>query len=523
MKKIKGKLVLILVRNDAMDSVYEEMGICALAAYMRDRNYDVRLIAEHIDKLNYEDLKKYRPDLIGFTVYQINKNTVSACIDKVKKELPHSKVSIGGIYATYAGAEFMQENLNIDFSIQGVGEETLFELAEHIIADNDSYEKIDGLAFRKNGKIIKNKPRKINRELDSYPFVARDFLHRQPFKVAKILGSRGCNANCSFCSNQLFYKGWYGRSIKNIVEEMIEIVNVHHVNWFMFDDSSFEDPYDDLRRIWEFANAVKNSKIKVNYYFNIRADFYKKADQQLMSLLKETGLRAVGLGLESGNQKDLTLYNKKATLFDNYQIVRFMKRYGIYIYWGFMNFNPYTDFESLKQNLLFIKHIGAPFLFFSKVDLYRGTKLFDKVEEDQYILGQNRCGEYIYRFENEKIQMFSYYLFNTYKRLNDMHNRLFGSLENSIKMIPLFLLINNANEISDMQNMLINKTKEKYQKLKQECNKIMFQWLESLLEAVKQGIMSSEEFDKITLKELNIVGLKEIANSLNRIMISLTK
>ena len=104
-----------------------------------------------------------------------------------------------------------------------------------------------------------------------------------------------------------------------------------------------------------------------------------------------------------------------------------------------------------------------------------------------------------------------------------MHNRLFGSLENSIKMIPLFLLINNANEISDMQNMLINKTKEKYQKLKQECNKIMFQWLESLLEAVKQGIMSSEEFDKITLKELNIVGLKEIANSLNRIMISLTK
>ena len=72
----KGRLVLILVRNDAMDSVYEEIGICALAAYMRDRKYDVRLLAEHVDKLDYEDLKEYGPNLIGFTVYQINKNAV---------------------------------------------------------------------------------------------------------------------------------------------------------------------------------------------------------------------------------------------------------------------------------------------------------------------------------------------------------------------------------------------------------------------------------------------------------------
>ncbi|MCI8472481.1 MAG: radical SAM protein [Clostridiales bacterium] len=483
----KGRLVLILVRNDAMDSVYEEIGICALAAYMRDRKYDVRLLAEHVDKLDYEDLKEYGPNLIGFTVYQINKNAVSKCIDKIKNILPDTKVSIGGIYATYAGEEFMQENPNIDFSIKGVGEETLYELTEHVVMGDNIFEEIDGLVFRKNGEIVQNKPRRINRKLDAYPFIARDFLHSQPFKVAKILGSRGCTANCSFCSNQLFYKGWYGRGIKNIIDEMAEIVNVHHINWIMFDDSSFEDPYNDLRRVWEFANAVKDSKIKVNYYFNIRADFYKKADPQLMSLLKESGLRAVGLGLESGNQKDLTLYNKKATIKDNYQIVRFMKQYGIYIYWGFMNFNPYTNIESLKQNLSFIKHIEAPFLFFSKVDLYRGTSLFEKVQKDQYILGQNSCGEYIYRFESEQIQMFSNYLFNTYKKLNDTHDRVFGSLENSIKIIPLFLLTKDANELSDMQNMLLNKTNEKYQKLKQKCNVIMFDWLESLLAAISQG------------------------------------
>jgi len=521
--KDKIRLALILIRNDAMNSVYEETGICALAAYMRKRNYNVRLLAEHIDHIDYEALKEYRPDLIGFVVYQINKNTVSECIDKVKTILPCVRICIGGIYATYSGFEFMQENQNIDFSIKGPGEETLYELTENIVADNNNFRGINGLVFRENGKIIQNESRKVNKELDTYPFVARDFLQLQPLKVAKILGSRGCNANCSFCSNQLFYKGWYGRSIKNILDEMIEIVNVHHVNWFMFDDSSFEDPYNDLRRVREFSMAIKKSNIKINYYFNIRADFYKKADPQLMALLKETGLKAVGLGLESGNQKDLTLYNKSTTLSDNYQIVRFLNRYGIYIYWGFINFNPYTDFESLKQNLQFIKYIGAPFLFFSKVDLYRGTKLFEKVEGDQYIMGQNSCGEYIYKFKNEKVQMFSYYLFNTYEKLNQKYNKIFTSLENNIKIIPLFLLTKGMSDMSSMQYTLSNKTKERYQKLNQRCHDIMFDWLEPLLAAVSYGDVTTQELDIITSKGLDIENLSEINNGLNRITTSLSK
>ena len=54
---------------------------------------------------------------------------------------------------------------NVDFVIIGEGEMTLKELINKLDKNENDFETIDGLAFRKDGKTIKTSPRQILKEL----------------------------------------------------------------------------------------------------------------------------------------------------------------------------------------------------------------------------------------------------------------------------------------------------------------------------------------------------------------------
>ena len=521
MKNEKGRIILLLVKNENMDSIFEEMGICLIASFLRNKGYLVKLIAIQEKQLDYQELKDFNPDIIGFTVYTINKDTVNESINKICMVRPKTRIAIGGIYATYDGQGMMEENKNIDFCIRGVGEETFLELAEAVRKKEKSFKHIDGLTYRTETGIFHNKDRTPNENLDDFPFAARDFLEISNLKIVKISGSRGCTARCTFCANQLYYKRWYGRSINNILDEMEEIIERYQVRQFMFDDSSFEDPYRDLRRLKEFVYGIQKRRLKIYYYFNIRADFYKKVDDDFMKLLVKSGLRAVGLGLEAGNRDDIGLYNKAATLDDNYNIINFLRKYNIQCYIGFINFNAYTTIDSLEENLKFLKFAKMPFLFLTELDIYRGTRIFEKIKNDNLIKDKCVCGKYIYKYINNDVENLVQFLFTYTGRVNDTNNQILKTLEGYYKRIPLQIFcINSSSQesnINNVKNKIIKRCVEKYVRNSESCCEHIFNWYEKLLMSIK---MKGFDFDHCMLlsnEYLNIEALFKIQNEFIKI------
>ena len=118
------------------------------------------------------------------------------------------------------------------------------------IKNNSPLDKVLGITYKKNSKIIENKNRPMIENLDDLPFPDRsDFRlenYQQAFyggkKTALMISSRGCPHQCTFClwPDTLYGHKHRERSAKNIVDEIEYLVKNYAVDELYFDDEHRE-------------------------------------------------------------------------------------------------------------------------------------------------------------------------------------------------------------------------------------------------------------------------------------------
>ena len=86
----------------------------------------------------------------------------------------------------------------------------------------------------------------------------------------------------------------------------------------------------------------------------MRCDFHKNLSIDELRLLKRSGLDCVLLGVESGNEADLKLFNKALKLEDNIKAIQILDEEDIAPTYGFINYTPFSTIEGLAQNNEFI-------------------------------------------------------------------------------------------------------------------------------------------------------------------------
>ena len=164
-------------------------------------------IAKKFDsKTTWETVLAWKPDLI---VAEITTPTVNDDLKffRLGRKLGYNKkILLTGTHATVFAEQLLKNNSHIDFI--GMGEYDF--LAPEIIKNISGLQKVDGLAWKNNGKIIINKHREPLSDLDKLPFVSRIYqkflsindycysLAQHP--MIQILSSRGCPCYCNFCS-----------------------------------------------------------------------------------------------------------------------------------------------------------------------------------------------------------------------------------------------------------------------------------------------------------------------------------
>ena len=211
---------ILLITIHYLGYTKDEIGLCSLAAYLRQFGYHVKLIGNTVENIDFNSIIDFHPHIIGATIYERTKKEVLNVLYKLKIMMPTVKLCIGGPSVTFYAKELLETYRFIDYAIKGEGEIALLALLK-ALENNDNLSSIKGLAYRDKGQLHSdNTFGEYIENLDTLPFPSRDLLAENKLGYAVVMGSRGCKGSCGFCYARSFWKTWRGRALPNIVDEI---------------------------------------------------------------------------------------------------------------------------------------------------------------------------------------------------------------------------------------------------------------------------------------------------------------
>jgi len=403
---------ILLVEINIAEEVWNGLGVGYLYSLLSAAGHSVTLKNLHRGS-NLNDfvsmVKSEDYSLVGFSASFYNSfNFALTVAVKLKKEGVKSHIVMGGHTPTSYYSEILRCFSEIDSIVLGEGERPLTELAEKFY-EPEKWNEIAGLAFHREGEIITNEPGKLVEDLDSLPYPFREkYVERELATHLPVLNStvtyamrcrmmvtasRGCFGRCSFCSVYHFYNYNVrrGRSVKNVVGEMEELVKKYNAMVIAFNDDNFFDPRDrEQRWFYDFADELEKRKLDIIFNFQCRPT---DVDYDLFTRLKEVGLHYVFVGTESFIPRTLKLLRKGLGVETNFKALEILSRLDLDYQAGLIVFEPFTTFDEVKESFSIISSLydkyNYPFpLWIDRLRIYYGTEIFKHLLQKDILEGE---------------------------------------------------------------------------------------------------------------------------------------
>ncbi len=354
-------------------------------------------------------LKYHDPLIVGFSViFQYHIEYFIELIEFLRSEGINSHFTAGGHYASLKHEELFDFVPWLDSIIRFEGEYSLRELANCIYAGLE-WRKIKGLAYKKEGRIISNQLRPLEKELDKLPFPLRTNLKEYAIgkKCTTIIAGRGCVHNCSFCNEREFYRQSGGlikriRKPEMVAGEMEFLYRKKHCSVFLFVDDDF--PVNSVKEpqwVAKFCQNLKERKLndKIIWHICCRPD---EVDEEQFILMKNNGLFSVFLGLEDGTDTGLKRLRKGMTIEKSLEGINILKKHRLNINFGFLLFQPSSTFGSIADNLGFLRQIcsdGYTPVTFLKLMPYYETQVEKELQKEGRLKISNGIRDYDFQEE----------------------------------------------------------------------------------------------------------------------------
>ena len=229
------------------------------------------------------------------------------CVSKVT---PEAITVAGGGHFTNLAHRYANHPC-IDIICIGEGELTFANILRAIDAEQDNWEGIDGVAFGRNGQMIKTRPVALVKNLDDLPRPAYDMMPMHLYGKSRYLfspggttlhHSRGCTSKCSFCAwwttmadrkvdehgNETLSPRWRSKSVDRMMEEIEELYYQFGKRSYVWVDESWNiDPKFNL----EFSEAMIRSGMKTKWMTFMRADCVVRDHKK--GILESSGSRRI--------------------------------------------------------------------------------------------------------------------------------------------------------------------------------------------------------------------------------------
>jgi radical SAM superfamily enzyme YgiQ (UPF0313 family) len=383
----------------------ENLGLRSIKSFLHTKNIKASILPFRPghEKEILESIIRAKPLIIGFSIiFQYTISDFAELTRHLRSKGILCHFTAGGHYPSLEPHSTFEELPELDSIVRFEGEITLTELFLQL-SKPESWSEIGGLAYKSGSSVVINSTRP-SVDLDILPDISRDFRPNElnGLNSAFMLASRGCLYNCSFCSIRQFYKNAGGslrrsRSAKRVVDEMVYLYKEHNINFFSFQDDDFAY-HSSSQKNWvnDFITQLKIQGLakKIKWKISCRVD---DLTSESIEMMRECGLIAVYLGVESGNKTGLITLNKGVTVEQNLAAIELIKKYNLALSIGFMMFDPSSSIESIRQNIEFLKSIGEDGYFpinFCKMLPYAGTPIKEELENSNRLLGTKTRPDY---------------------------------------------------------------------------------------------------------------------------------
>jgi radical SAM superfamily enzyme YgiQ (UPF0313 family) len=376
-------------------------GVGYIARSLWDNNIEYGYVDMRIDD-SFRELKKraavFMPDLIGISMSSLGYKKTYSVITAIKEAMPECRMVVGGHHATILKEKVLQECAAIDFAVVSDGEKTILELCR----SNIPIQEITGLAFRDGERISFNGERPPVRDLDEFAFPRYEqFNLRQYSKQIPINSSRGCPQQCTFCPNKLLARKYRSRSPNHFVNE-IEYWYERGIRQFAIDDDNFtfEKP-----RVLQICDEIEKRGMKnlfIRCSNGLRAD---RVDKELLTRMKEIGVREVGFGVDGGNNRMLKYLKKGETIETIDRAIKTACEIGLDVKLFFLCGSPHERAEDIEDSIKLARKYPVARVNFNNPIPYPGTEMYEYVKERNLFLV--RPEEYLNEVaENKGIPLF---------------------------------------------------------------------------------------------------------------------
>jgi len=307
---------------------------------------DIRPNIEPVIEKFLNELVEFNPNIIGFTTYYTNGESLKLVTKRIRELLPNTKIIIGGPEArsVFRGEKDFD---NIDYVAVGEGEMIFSKFL-------DDFENgvLPSERFLEHDKSIRI-------DLDSLPWADyRDFdINDYEFEGVASEVSRGCIAKCTFCTEPTFWR-YRGRVAGNVIDEVEYNYKTYGIRSVWFIDSLVNGNLKELRT---FAQGLIDRKINISWMGYARND--GRMDKDYLKTLLDSGLRIMQMGVESGSDKVVKLIDKKVTAAEVEQNFRDLAELGSYTtttswFVGFPGEEP-VDFAQTLTLMWRLRNLGV--------------------------------------------------------------------------------------------------------------------------------------------------------------------
>lgn len=371
-------------------AVSEPLGLAYIAGYLEKASVPVRIIDAPAEHMSAEQvvsgILSGKEDIVGINILTTTFNVVKDLCQRIKIAIPQCCIVLGGPHSTVLPERTLEEIPEADIACIGEGEITMAAIVQCV--DDDDINHIEGICYRRKGRIQRNPDRPFIRDLDEIPPPARHLLPMDRYHLTAsrvsgdsfcptIIVARGCPFKCSYCS-RTFGRTFRAHSTKRIISEIKELIDTYQIQQINIEADTLTVKKTFLK---DLCHALIGNKIhrKISWTCESRVD---TIDAEMLKLMRRAGCWQISYGVETGSQRLLNLINKGVTLSQVESAFQMTKKSGISIRGFFMLGLPTETRAESMETIAFAKKIDPLWAQFTITVPYPGTQMFDELDRE---------------------------------------------------------------------------------------------------------------------------------------------